>query len=175
MKRKQERKGARSRELANNRPNSVTVAMLKRKAQRGDAMAQLSLAARFATGDDVKKDPKRAIYWYRKAAAASSPDGLYNLALMYLFGEGAPKDTNRAVRMLRRAADLGSVDACLVLAEAHEAEDLGLMQDYLKSAEYFLKASRLGAVTGIRRLGDLIAEKKVKSGELSNLMRTFKL
>jgi TPR repeat protein len=96
-----------------------------------------------------------------------------NLGLIYVFGEGVDRDLECAVCFLDKAVLCGSSDACLVLAEAYENGDLGLSVDYLRSADFYLKAARLGSFKAIRALGDLLGESKISGAELSVLMRGF--
>jgi len=113
---------------------------MERAAKRGDALSQLNLAARLATGDDVKRDLKRAVFWYRKAAVQKEPDAIYNLGLMQMFGEGHPADVPRGLRMLERAARLGSPDAQQLFGEVLMAGLYGLKRDPERAACYYLRS-----------------------------------
>ncbi len=48
-----------------------------------------------------------AASWYRKAAEAGNPDGMYNLGLMYVDGRGVKRDQQQAIAWYRKAAALG--------------------------------------------------------------------
>jgi TPR repeat protein len=113
---------------------------MERAAQRGDAFAQLNLAAHLATGDEVERDHKRAVFWYRKAAAQKEPEAIYNLGLMQLFGEGLKADVERGMRMLERAARLGSPDAQQLLGDVLVRGAWGTRRDPERAAYYYLRS-----------------------------------
>src|SRR5262249_46326947 len=113
---------------------------MERAAKRGSALAQLNLAARLATGDEAERDLKRAVFWYRKAAAQKEPEAIYNLGLMQMFGEGLRADVPRGLRMLERAARLGSPDAQQLLGEVLVAGLYGLKRDPERAAYYYLRS-----------------------------------
>ena len=48
-----------------------------------------------------------AAYWYRKAAEAGVPEGMYNLGVCLLKGEGTDRNLYEAVEWFRKAADAG--------------------------------------------------------------------
>lgn len=148
---------------------------LVKDAESGDLQSQNELAARYATGDDIERSLVKAVEWYKKAAQEYHPDALYNLGLMTLRGEGTEENTEEALRLLNMAVDCGSPDACLVIAEALRLGDMGLSVDFEKSTRCYLKAARLGAVTGIREIGELLYAKKISSDQLSKIMREFQL
>lgn len=145
-------------------------------AEQGDCEAQNELAARYATGDGVDKSFEKAVFWYEKAASQDSGNAVYNLAFMYLLGDGVKKDEKKAVEMFLYAADqLRNCDARLVIAEAYEIGKLNFEINYLKATEYHIKAALLGAVTGLRSVGGLLSEGKIKPNDLSDIMKNISL
>ena len=56
-------------------------------------------------GKGVKRDYRKALYWYRKSHAAGRREALNNLAVMYFNGWGVPKDKRRAAAYYLAAAD----------------------------------------------------------------------
>jgi hypothetical protein len=113
---------------------------MERTAQRGQVLSQLNLAAHLATGDEGERDLKRAVFWYRKAAAQKEPDAIYNLGLMQIFGEGLRADVPRGLRMLERAARLGSPDAQQLLGDLLVRGAWGLKRDPERAAYYYLRS-----------------------------------
>jgi TPR repeat protein len=113
---------------------------MERAAKRGDAFAQLNLAANLATGDEGERDFKRAVFWYRKAAAQKEPEAIYNLGLMQMFGEGLRADVGRGLRMLERAARLGSAAAQQFLGDALVRGACGTKRDPKRAAYYYLRS-----------------------------------
>ncbi len=77
---------------------------VERAAQRGDSFARCNLGAHLASGEGVECDLKRAVFWYRRAAAKKETEAVHNLGLMHV------TDVRRGMKMLERAAELGSPD-----------------------------------------------------------------
>lgn len=76
----------------------------KKKAEAGDAQAQLSLGGMYANGRGVAKDDAEAAKWWRKAADQGRAQAQYNLGGMYNKGEGVPKDFTEAYAWFNLAA-----------------------------------------------------------------------
>ena len=68
------------------------LADLTKRAERGEAKAQLSLGTIYYNGEGVTKDVAKAVDWYQKAAEQGNADAQSNLGSMYDEGEGVPKD-----------------------------------------------------------------------------------
>ncbi len=62
-----------------------------------------NLGAHLASGEGVECDLKRAVFWYRKAAAQKEPEAIHNLGLMHV------TDFRRGMKMLERAAEIRSL------------------------------------------------------------------
>lgn len=97
------------------------VRQLKRRqapAHRPDGLrAYLERAARYATGDGVRKDERKAAEIYAIAARKGSGLAAFNLATMYARGEGVKASWPKAEAFYRRAEKLGSGDASIALGE----------------------------------------------------------
>jgi len=83
-------------------------AEMKRKAESGDAKAQLGLARMYYNGDGTTKDDAQAVEWNRKAAEQGNVFAQYKLGEMYDRGEGVPKDAAKAVEWWQKAAAQGN-------------------------------------------------------------------
>ena len=66
---------------------------LLKSANQGDARAQNVVGYMYAGGEDVPKNDKEAVKWYRRAAEQGDARAQYNLANMYDMGRGVPEDT----------------------------------------------------------------------------------
>ena len=66
-------------------------------------------------GESVPANPRRAVYWYRKAAQAGHRRAQYNLGLCLLRGEGVKRNFDEAVAWLRKARSQGHKGAAKVL------------------------------------------------------------
>ncbi len=91
-------------------PDSAN-ATLKEKAEKGDAKAQVSLAALYYAGDGVPQDYKLAINWLRKAAEQGDAGAQLGLGVMYAKGEGVPQNDINAYAWHSLAAAQGQEGA----------------------------------------------------------------
>ena len=79
---------------------------------RGHADAQAYLGRNYTHGwDGFPYNPKRALHWFRLAAAQEQPSALFNLAWLYDAGEGVARDPAQAERLYARAAAAGDAAA----------------------------------------------------------------
>ena len=85
-------------------PRSVTE--LQPVAQAGDAQAQIELGMRYATGNDVPRDPAQAAQWFRAAAVQGDNEGRYRYGVALLRGDGVPLDEPAAFALLHQAGEL---------------------------------------------------------------------
>ncbi len=122
-------------------PMTIGPASLRQAALRGEAAAQLEIAARFATGLGVPRDLQEALRWYSRAAAQGMALAQYRLAMFYERGWGAPPDPERARVWYQRAAEQGNVKAMHNLAVLSVS---GGRSDYATAAKWFAQAADLG-------------------------------
>ena len=81
------------------------------RAKQGDAVAQTLIAEMTERGLGVRRDPKAAAFWYKQAAAAGDPAGMFEYALILMNGSNAKQDKAAADDYMRRAADAGNSSA----------------------------------------------------------------
>ncbi len=96
-----------------------SLADLRAKAEKGDAIAQYSLGMRYANGWGVAKDPSEVVKWFRKAAEQGLPDAQYYLSGYYRRGEGVAKDETEALEWMHKAAEQGHAVAEFSLGVAY--------------------------------------------------------
>ena len=77
-------------------------------ANRGDAMAQFSVAIAYEDGLGVTKDPKQAFEWYSKAANQGHKGAQYKVGTFYDTGMVVKKDPKMAMQWYKKAASGGS-------------------------------------------------------------------
>ena len=82
-------------------------AATKKKAEAGDAEAQVRLGTIYDQGHGVTKDSAEAVRWFRKAADQGHARGQFILGGMYGNGTGVSKDLAEAAKWYRKAADQG--------------------------------------------------------------------
>ena len=90
----------------------------RRKAAKGDPIAQFELGTMYANGVGIPKDDAEAVIWFRRAAEHGNADARYTLALRYDNGQGVEKDGSQALDWYQKAAAQGNQDARNRLDEA---------------------------------------------------------
>ena len=110
-------------------------------------------------GAGAKKDPGRAVLFYRKAAALGDTAAMYKLSMILLGGLlGQPRNPREAIVWLTRAAQQADEDnphALHELALLHERPNNGgvVQHDPNAARELFLQAAGLGYAPAQFRLG----------------------
>ncbi len=85
--------------------------VMQRNAAAGDPSSQFNLALTYQEGNNVPKDPARALEWYRKAAAAGLSQAQFNLGILLAKGDGVARDEKEAARWFYAAAQNGFLEA----------------------------------------------------------------
>jgi localization factor PodJL len=116
---------------------------LRDAAAAGDPAAQFELAARFADGRNLPRDPHAAFLWLDRAAAQGFAPAQYRLGSAYEKGAGVARDISLAKAWYKKAADAGNARAMHNLAVL-VAEGAGIKPDYSEAANWFQKAAQLG-------------------------------
>lgn len=96
------------------RPNETERAYFGRilpLAEKGDGLAQQTVAEAFFYGKGVGTNRTEAVRWYRLAAHQGEPAAQSSLGYCLYHGQGCEKDTDEAIRWYRRAADQGDLAA----------------------------------------------------------------
>jgi len=73
-------------------PTAKSPKSLRERAERGDAIAQFLLGAKYDLGQGVVQDVAEAVRWYRKAAGQGYAPAQVALGLMYALGGGITQD-----------------------------------------------------------------------------------
>ena len=162
---------------------SDDIAVLRKKAEQGDAAAQFELGDAYFLGQGIDLDYDSAIKWYMKSAEQGNADaefalgfahtlgaGVGNAAAQnsmgcsYYWGQGVEQDYTEAVKWLRMAADQGKGIALFNLGNAY-AEGHGVERDYRKALSLYEAALDKGTMIArgrIQTVKELIAEEKRK-------------
>ena len=139
---------------------------LENRAFEGVAEAQHDLATIYASGQGVRKDYKRAAYWFFQAAGAGIANAHYNLGVMFQQGLGVNKDFKKSLRWYESAAKLGHPEAMYNLGIAY-VEGVGGVRDLDRGVAYFKKAANAGVAQAAFNLGVLY-----ESGFIGSINRT---
>jgi|GEM_PF-4829439 len=129
-------------------------AKLLKKAERGDAQAQVELGWLYESGKGVKTDLKEAVKWYRKSAEQGVADGQSNLGWMYESGRGVEKEYAEAVKWYRKAADQGQARGQCNLGVMYEY-GRGVDKDVTEAVRWYRKAAEQGYARGQAYLGSM--------------------
>ena len=116
------------------------LAMVQRRADKGDAEAINHLAGQYLCGNlGLAKDVPRAIELLTEAAELGSLDGMYHLGYIYFHGEGAEQDKPRGLCHLQQAAMKGHV-LC--------RHNLGVVEDdngnYELAVQHWMISAKMG-------------------------------
>ncbi len=119
------------------------VALLRRAANQGLAMAQYRLAKLFERGEGVPSDIAQARQWTERAAAAGNRKAMHDLGVYYARGEGAPLDEATAFRWFKQAAELGVADSQFNLGVLYQ-QGRGAAANANEALFWFAVAARSG-------------------------------
>lgn len=127
---------------------------LRRKAEQGNAKAQLKLGLLYYHGQGVPVDDAMARQWFEKAATQGDATAQDRLGSMYYCGEGVPQDYTKARGWYERAATQEDANAQFHLGWLY-AMGYGVPQEYAMARQWFEKAAaqdHAGAQCQIGRL-----------------------
>jgi len=132
--------------------SSGPMALMRQRADQGDADAQHSLAKAYYGGSGVPQDYTQAAAWFRKAADQGHIDAAMSLATMYALGQGVPKDETQAGRWDLQAANQGRA-AAQFLVGVRYGQGRGMPQDQRQAVAWVRKAADQGLAEAESRLG----------------------
>lgn len=111
-------------------------------------------------GGGTRKDPLKAIQWYKRAAMLGDTPAMYKMGMIQLKGLlGQPKNPREAVGWLKRAAERADIEnphalhELGLLYEAPQTPDGSLVRDEAYSFKLFQQAADLGYKFSQFRLG----------------------
>ena len=85
----------------------LSIAQLRKLADSGDAAAQNEMGIRYRLGNDVEKDPAKALPWFLKAAKQGYAKAYFNLGAAYYNGDGVPVNVQNSCAYFIFSADAG--------------------------------------------------------------------
>ncbi len=132
------------------------VKAFERSVREDDYRAMLDLGELYEQGHGVKKDVKRALALYERAADRSRW-ARFKLGALYVAGEGIPKDYAKAHQWFRRSAADGNAAARNNLGVMYD-QGLGVAVDYVEARDFYLAALKGGAPHAKGNLENFYAE-----------------
>lgn len=144
--------------------NSQAFTLYQSAAKNGHAAAAYRTAVCCELGSDegggTRKDPLKAIQWYKRAATLGDTPAMYKMGMIQLKGLlGQPKNPREAVGWLKRAAERADAEnphalhELGLLFEAPQGPDNTLLRDEAYSFRLFQEAADLGYKFSQFRLG----------------------
>lgn len=118
-----------------------------RDAGLGDPGAQFILGRMFEQGEGVKRDEKRALAWYLKAARQGYDFAQYYVGHMYYKGLGTKRDYHEAYLWTLKAAHQGFVPAYYNLGLQYQYGD-GVKQNPVQAVSWYRKGASAGDPMG---------------------------
>jgi TPR repeat protein len=115
------------------------------EANSGKANAQHRVALMYFNGEEVEKNPKKALEWFHKAANHGLASAQQDLGIIYANGYGVSIDQRSAFEWFHKAADQGLAESQHNLGSMY-ASGYGVTRDLVKASEWFNKAAVLGNV-----------------------------
>ncbi|MBL8252654.1 MAG: DUF559 domain-containing protein [Candidatus Competibacter sp.] len=92
-------------------PPAESFKQILARAKHGDVAAKYAVAERLNDGQEVKRDPKAALFWYLAAADGGSVPAQEKAAACYESGCAVAADPQKALAWYQRAACSGSATA----------------------------------------------------------------
>jgi len=129
----------------------------KRKAEAGDAMAQVQYAQMLYMGQGMEKNEAEALKWYQKSAESGNHYAQANLGLFFQTGGcGVKEDIAKAIEWYGKAAKQGNPNAQYYLATIYENGN-GVAKDMKKAVELYGKAANGGIAKAQVRYAIILA------------------
>ena len=124
----------------------------KRRAEEGDAEAQLFLGVCYHNGHGVAQSDEQAVFWFRKAAEQGNATAQLFLALCYEAGRGGPQSDEQAVFWFKKAAEQGDAEAQFNLGVCYD-NGQGVEQSDEQAVFWYTKAAEQGDAAAQYNLG----------------------
>lgn len=139
--------------------NTLSLQHYNQAARLGFVPAQNKLGSCFEFGLlDLRRDFRKSIYWYSRAAERGDTDAQLALASWYLTGaEGILEQSDsQAFLWANRAATNGNPRAAYVMGYMH-ANGIGVVRDLLEGRKWYIRALNLGIKSAHSRTTEINA------------------
>lgn len=117
--------------------------IVTQSAEAGNAVAQLRIALMYAQGDGVPHSFKKAVEWYRRAAAQGEPESQSELGGFYEAGDFVEENWDLAARLWEASAMSGWLKGQFGYGRAYQF-GIGVPQDRQQAIEWYEKAAAQG-------------------------------
>ena len=132
----------------------LKIDLIKNLAKKNDSHAQLVLGDLYNEGRRLKKDPKEALKWYKKAAIQGLAEAQVRMGYMCAMGLSIHYNPQEALFWYKEAAKQDYPPAYRNLATMYYVGE-GVTRDYNTAMKYYLKAGNLNDSKAMNMLGIL--------------------
>jgi TPR repeat protein len=139
-------------ELDDRQQYAEALAIYRRLADAGNALAMKRIGGFYDDGRGVSHDDAEALRWYRKAADLGDDGAMNNIGAMYESGQGVARDWSEAARWYRRASEKGNGIAMSNLGALYSLGH-GVPRDYAQANRWYLKGAEAGSKAALINLG----------------------
>jgi uncharacterized protein len=130
----------------------LKIEFIKILANKNDSHAQFVLGDLYREGIRIKKDPKEALKWYKKAAIQGHTEAQVRMGYMCAMGLGIHYNPQKALFWYKEAAKQDYPTAYFNLGTMYCVGE-GVTRDYATAIKYYLKAAQYDDVLSQRMLG----------------------
>ncbi len=131
---------------------------LLQKADAGDADAQFAIGDAYFEGKIIAQDyNKKAVEYYKRAAASHHPPALLSLGICHAHGFGVERSMNKAIRLWLAAADLGDRDAMHNIANAY-LRGTGVPRDFDAAIRWYKLSAAAGCAESMVAHGMILTD-----------------
>ncbi|ASJ95547.1 tetratricopeptide repeat protein [Shewanella marisflavi] len=113
--------------------------------KRGHSDAMATLGELYYAGHGTKKNPKKALKWFRRAAKFGNTTAQYKAAVMYL-QDTDYQDVDKAISLLERSLKVDFSPSALILGKIYLNDNL-VKQDLAEADKWLSKAYELNNVS----------------------------
>ncbi len=127
--------------------SELDIDTLRSYADVGNAIAQYNLGVRYAFGEGIRQDHRKAFEWYQKSANQGVSQAQYNLGVMYDQGLSVRQDHRKAFEWYQKSANQQNSKAQYNLGVAYSMGE-GVRQNKATAKEWFGKSCDNGLQLG---------------------------
>ena len=124
---------------------------IERAALQGLSKAQVMMGNIWRLGLTGFHSLRLAAFWYAKAAASDSAEGLYRLAVLYRDEQGLAGNSQCWLSLMQRSAEAGYLRAMLVMADYYLAQ----RRNWQLAVHWYRVAAASGDIASLYLLGQM--------------------
>ena len=122
---------------------STEIVDLLRLAKTGKSSSQTQLAYRYYDGNGIKKDLKKAVYWFIKAAEQGDDAAQVRLGTCYVEGIGVERNYEQGLYWIKKAVDQDNAHTKYALGFCYSIGS-GVEKDCILAVKWYKKAAEQG-------------------------------